>query len=134
VEVGEIEWSDETRELEDRALWAKVRDVIRATFDRRIFRSWVEKLRESTKIVLEKPVEAVDNIVGHLGLSEEQKQRLLIYFSEPTKYGLINAVTNLAAQTKNADEQVRLEEFAGSLLAAKNIERDISGKVENDVQ
>jgi hypothetical protein len=91
-------------------------------------------LRESAKIVLEKPLEAVENIVGHLGLSEEQKQRLLMYFSEPTKYGLINAITNLAAQTKNVEEQVRLEEFAGSLLAAKNIERDVSDKVENDVQ
>jgi hypothetical protein len=134
MEVGEIEWSDETRELEDRALWAKVRDVIRATFDRRIFRSWIEKLRESTKIVLEKPVEAVENIVGHLGLSEEQKQRLLMYFSEPTTYGLITAQTNLAPQTKNVEEQVRLEEFAGNLLVAKNLERNILDRVNNDVE
>jgi len=35
MEVGEIDWSDETRMLEDRALWAKVRDIIRATFDKR---------------------------------------------------------------------------------------------------
>jgi hypothetical protein len=116
LEVGEIDWSDETRELEDKALWAKVRDIIRATFDKRIFQSWVEKLRESTKIEIKKPIEAVNNIVEHLGLSEEQKQKLLMHFSEPTKYGLINAVTNLAGQTKNIDEQVRLEEFAGEIL------------------
>jgi hypothetical protein len=41
MEIGEMDWSDETRELEDRAIWAKVRDVIRATFDKRIFQSWV---------------------------------------------------------------------------------------------
>jgi hypothetical protein len=116
MEIGEIEWSDETRMLEDKALWAKVRDIIRATFDKRIFQSWVEKLKESTKIDIKKPIEAVNNIVGHLGLSEEQKQRLLMHFSEPTKYGLINAITNLAGQTKNVDEQVRLEEFAGEIL------------------
>jgi hypothetical protein len=116
VEIGEIEWSDETRELEDRVIWAKVRDIIRATFDKQIFRSWVKKLRESTEIKIEKPMEAVNNIVSHLGLSEEQKQKLLMHFSEPTKYGLINAVTNLASQTKNVDEQVRLEEFAGEIL------------------
>jgi hypothetical protein len=116
LEVGEIDWSDETRELEDKALWAKVRDIMRATFDKRIFQSWVEKLRESTKIEIKKPIEAVNNIVGHLGLSEEQKQRLLMHFSEPTKYGLINAITNLAGQTKSVDEQVRLEEFAGQIL------------------
>jgi hypothetical protein len=112
----EISWSDETKELEDKAFWSKVRDVIRATFDKQIFQSWVEKLKESTKIEIKKPIEAVNNIVGHLGLSEEQKQKLLMHFSEPTKYGLINAVTNLASQTKNADEQVRFEEFAGQIL------------------
>jgi len=116
LEIGEIDWSEETRELEDRTLWSKIRDIIRATFDERIFNSWVEKLRESTKIKIKKPMEAVDNIVQNLGLSEEQKQRLLMHFSEPTKYGLINAITNLASQSKEVEEQVKLEEFAGKIL------------------
>jgi hypothetical protein len=29
---------------------------------------------------------------------------------------LINAITNLANQTKNVEEQVKLEEFAGEIL------------------
>jgi hypothetical protein len=126
----EISWSDETRELEDKAFWSKVRDVIRATFDKQTFQSWVEKLKESTKIEIKKPMEAVNNIVGHLGLSEEQKQKLLMHFSETTKYGLINAVTNLASQTKNVDEQVRLEEFAGEILQSplKDFEINVLGK------
>jgi hypothetical protein len=121
MEVGEIDWSEETRELEDRALWSKVRDIIRATFDKRVFQSWVEKLRESTKVKIERPIEAVDNIVGHLGLSEEQKLKLLMHFSEPTKYGLVNAITNLARETEDVEEQVRLEEFGGRILASKNL-------------
>jgi hypothetical protein len=126
----EISWSDETKELEDKAFWSKVRDIIRATFDKQTFQSWVEKLKESTKIEIKKPMEAVNNIVGHLGLSEEQKQKLLMHFSEPTKYGLINAVTNLASQTKNADEQVKLEEFAGEILQTplKDFEINVLGK------
>jgi hypothetical protein len=126
----EINWSDETKELEDKAFWSKVRDVIRATFDKQIFQSWVEKLKESTKIEIKKPTEAVNNIVGHLGLSEEQKQKLLMHFSEPTKYGLINAITNLASQTKNVDEQVRLEEFAGEILQTplKDFEVNVVGE------
>jgi hypothetical protein len=126
----EIGWSDETKELEDKTFWSKVRDIIRATFDKQIFQSWAEKLKESTKIEIKKPMEAVDNIVGHLGLSEEQKQKLLMHFSEPTKYGLINAVTNLASQIKNVDEQVRLEEFAGEILQTplKDFEVSVLGK------
>jgi hypothetical protein len=130
TEIDDINWSDETKELEDKALWSKVRDIIRATFDKQTFQSWVEKLKESTKIEIKKPMEAVNNIVGHLGLSEEQKQKLLMHFSEPTKYGLINAVTNLASQTKNVDEQVRLEEFAGEILQAplKDFEVNVLGE------
>jgi hypothetical protein len=126
MEIGEINWSEETRELEDRALWAKVRDIIRVTFDKRIFRSWVQRLRESTKVRIEKPIEAINNVVGHLGLTEEQKQRLLMHFSEPTKYGLVNAITNLAREMKDVEEQVRLEEFGGRILASK----DLSGFLE----
>ena len=132
TEIEDINWSDETMELEDKAFWSKVRDVIRATFDKQTFQSWVEKLKESTKIEIKKPIEAVNNIVGHLGLGEEQKQKLLMHFSEPTKYGLINAVTNLASQTKNVDEQVRLEEFAGEILQSplKDFE-DLYGGVQS---
>jgi len=105
LEIGEIDWSDETRELEDKALWSKVRDIIKATFD-----------GESTEVPIENPVEAVYNQVKLVGLSEEQKERLLMHFSEPTKYGLVNAVTNLASETKNVDEM--LEEFGGKILAS----------------
>jgi len=59
----------------------------------------------------------VDNIVKLAGLSEEQKQRLLMHFSELTKYGLINAVTNLARGTKNVEKQIELEELGGEILA-----------------
>jgi len=118
LEIGEIDWSDETRELEDKALWSKVRDIIRATFDRKVFETWIERLKESAEVKIENPIKAVNNIVKHLGLSEERKQKLLMHFSEPTKYGLINAVTNLASELKNVDEQVRLEEFGGKILAS----------------
>jgi len=112
LEVGEIEWSDETRMLEDRALWSKVRDIIKARFDRRIFTSWVKRLKESVKIEIEKPIDAVNNMVGHVGLSEERKQRLLMYFSEPTKYELINAVTNLQARWRMLKSRLDLKNSA----------------------
>ena len=82
--VGEIDWSDETRELEDKTLWSKVRNIIRATFNRTVFEGWVRKLRESVWIGIEKPVKAVDNIAKHLNFSEERKNELLMYFSEHT--------------------------------------------------
>lgn len=118
LEIGYIDWSDETRELEDKALWSKVRDIIRATFNKQAFEGWVKRLRESVWIGIEKPIKAVNNIVRHLGLSEEQKNQLLIHFSEHTKYGLVNAITRLARDQTNADTQVRLEEFAGKILQA----------------
>jgi hypothetical protein len=116
LETGEIDWSDETRELEDKALWSRARDIIRATFNREIFESWVKKLRDSVWIGIEKPVKAIDNIAEHLEFSEEQKSQLLMHFQERTKYGLINAVTRFARDQKTVDQQIRLEEFAGKIL------------------
>ncbi len=122
LKIGEIDWSDETRELEDKALWAKARDIIRLTFDSSIFSSWVKKMRESTEIAIEKPTKAVNNVARLASLSEEQRDDLLSYFSEHTKYGLVNAVTSLARETKNVDEQIRLEGFGGKLLNAPDKE------------
>ncbi len=58
----------------------------------------------------------LNNVARLASLSEEQRDDLLAYFSEHTKYGLVNAVTCLARETKNADEQIRLEGFGGKLL------------------
>jgi len=101
--------------------------------DREVFNTWVKKLKESTKVEIKKPIEAVNNIVRHLNLSEEEREKLLIYFSEPTKYGLINAVTNLAAQVKNVEEQIKLEEFAGKILVSRDLEREVLQEVKADV-
>jgi hypothetical protein len=120
LETDFMAWSDETRKLEDKALWSKVRDVIRATFDKQVFQGWVKRLRESVWVGIEKPIEAVNNIVRHLNLSEEQRSQLLMHFSEHTKYGLINAITRLARDRGNVDEQIRLEEFGGRLLGSSD--------------
>ena len=98
--IDEIDWSNETRELEDKTFWLKIRDIVRATFDREVLNTWVKKLKESTEVKIKKPIKAVNNIMRYLNLSEEEREKLLIHFSEPTKYGLINAVTNLAGQTR----------------------------------
>ncbi len=79
-------------------------------------------MRESTEIAIEKPTKAVNNVARLASLSEEQRDDLLAYFSEHTKYGLVNAVTSLARETKNVDEQIRLEGFGGKLLNAPDKE------------
>jgi len=114
-------WSRETMELEDRVLFLKVRDVIRATFDRQVFKRWVSKLKESTEIEIENPVETAKNVAKLTGLTEEQEKELLAYFTEHTKYGLINAITTLAREMKNVDERIKLEEFGGRILEGEVI-------------
>lgn len=116
AEEGEIEWSDETKRLEDKAFWAKVRDIIRNTFDRKIFLSWIKKMKEAAEIEIEKPKEAIDNVVRYAGLTEEQKNILLMHFTEKTKYGMVNAITSLARDTQDIQERIRLEEIGGKLL------------------
>ena len=120
TEIGWIDWSDETRRLEDQALWSQVRDVIRATFDEKIFHEWVETARRGTEVAIEKPIEAIDNTIKYLGISDQKKEELLMHFmseQDMTQYGLVNAITRTARDEKNPDEQIRLETLAGEILA-----------------
>jgi hypothetical protein len=128
TEVGFIDWSDETRKLSDQALWSAVRDVIRSSFDDKVFYEWVETAQRAIEVAIEvQPVRVIDTVATHLGITEDQKNNLLQHFiadKDYTQYGLVNAVTRTARDLSNVDEQVRLETSAGQILAMndKNFE------------
>jgi len=56
--------SQETKELNAAALWSGIQDAVRATFDRDRFREIVVKMGLAAGEIIEKPVEAVDNVVA----------------------------------------------------------------------
>lgn len=119
MEVGEVVYSDETRRLDDQALWAKVRDVIDATFNPDVFRGFVAKLRGAKNQEIAKPIEVTDAVAKNLSLSDQSKEALLRYFTVEghTVYGLVQGVTRLAQDYEDPDVQIEMERAAGEILA-----------------
>lgn len=118
MELGELIYSDETRKLEDAALWSKVRDIIDATFDIKMLKVLIERMAASKAITIEKPIEVADVVARNLQLSEDKRNALLAYFVNEgsTLFGLVNGITRLAQDFEDPDEQVRLERTAGEIL------------------
>lgn len=119
LEVGELIYSDETRKLADAALWSKVRDIIDATFDEKLLKSVIARMAATKTMPLEKPQEVVDAVVQGLQLSETRKLDLIRYFAKEsdTVFGLVNGITRLAQDFEDTEDQVRLERYAGAILA-----------------
>jgi hypothetical protein len=117
-EEGEFNWSSETIYHENQAIWSAVRDVIKQTFDPANFESIVKRLKSNAETPVSAPVQAVDNIVIHTGLSETTKEMLLRNFLEDkdyTQWGLTNALTATARQLPEPEDQVELETKASDL-------------------
>ncbi|WAM22719.1 MAG: hypothetical protein OI715_01075 (plasmid) [Candidatus Methanoperedens sp.] len=117
-EEGEFNWSSETINLENQAIWSAVRDVIGQTFDPANFEALVEKLKGNADTPVKEPVKAVDNVVTAIGLTEATKEMLLKNFLDEkdfSQWGLTNALTATARQLPAPDEQVDLETKASNI-------------------
>jgi len=121
---GLVNWSDETLSLEDKALWSKIRDMIRATFNRDVFQRWVDEINKVSVNVLEKPVEAVDNIIKKYNIPQSKKDALLNQFSLEgnTQWGLSMAVTRIAQDEESYEEQIKMEHVGAKILELKKEE------------
>ena len=120
LELGEVVYSDNTRSLADQALWARVGDVIDATFRPESFRAMLAKLRDAKTVALPRVVPAIDVVSRDLALSADRRAQLLGYFAAegPDLYGLTQAVTRIAQDEASADTQTEIERYAGELLTA----------------
>lgn len=132
--VGEY-FSEETQKLEDAALWSKVKDIIDATFDPVIFQEWVDQVKQGTEVQVPSPTKAVTNVAAQFNISEERKNQLLDYFTTkeaPTQWGLANAVTRLAKDYEQPEDQVELEK-AGHNLATMD-SQDFIAMIEEEIK
>jgi len=116
--IGQIDWSDETLSLEDAALWSKISDMIKGTFDPEIFMKWVDRINDKASTVIEKPILAVNNVVKNYDLPKSKAEELLSQFSQEgfTQWGLCNAVTAVAKNETNYDRQIELEKLGTRLM------------------
>ncbi len=112
-------FSDRTRELDDAALFSKVRDTVTAVLSPEGFEEEVRRVREGgERQILGNPAEAVKVVSAKLRLTEGEQGgvlRHLIEGGDLSAWGLGNAVTRLAHDEPDYDHSVELER-AGAMV------------------
>jgi hypothetical protein len=113
-------FTNETRQLDDKAFWMKVSDVVGGVLSEETFGKAVAKMTAASEIHLpEFPTAIVDVTQKTLSLSDPEKESVLTHLAKGgdfSLYGLHNAVTRTAADSTNYDRAVELERLGGGVL------------------
>lgn len=115
---GVYQFSDQTMQLENLAIFSKIRDVIRQTFEPGWFNAAIAALKATTENKVPLPERAISNVVDMAGLSDSTRDAILrAYLGEPdpTQYGIVQAVTATAKNIESPEDRVQMEELGGRL-------------------
>ncbi|MBI5374226.1 MAG: DUF932 domain-containing protein [Candidatus Schekmanbacteria bacterium] len=102
----------------DEMIYLSIRRSIKELFSR--FGEIIENLRESTEIKISNPQKVINNVVIQYGLSEGQKENILMAFgAEPEldQYGIANAITRAAQIEESWERSLELERMGGRLVS-----------------
>jgi hypothetical protein len=112
-------FADDTLKSDDKTLWLKVRDMIRACGKDEIFQKLLSRLREATQDAIENPVKAVEVLAEQLTFTEDEKSgvlRHLISGGDISRWGLSNAVNRMSQDVETYQRATELEVGAGRLI------------------
>lgn len=121
--------SDKTRELNDAALWATVRDVVRGAFDIARFEATVQKLQGTAENAITGDVPKVVEVTAQrFGFSDVERKSVLDHLirgGDLSQYGLHNAITRTAEDLESYDRASEFERIGGQVieLAAQDWKR-----------
>lgn len=111
-------YSDKTKEMDDRVLWNKVRDVVDGMFTMEHFTSLVQKFADAGSVRIE-ATEAIEEITTRFKLQEQEKNSVLNHLIEGgdlSVYGLSAAVTRASTDVESYDRAVELERVGGEII------------------
>lgn len=111
-------YSDKTKEMDDRAFWSKVKDVVDGLFDKDRFAAMVDAFEGTTQQKV-KGTEAVEEVKQRFQLDEGERDAVLNHLIEggdSTLFGLINAVTRTATDVESYDRSIELQRIGGRLI------------------
>lgn len=113
-------YSEETLAMESKTIMLKCRDAIKAAFTPERFKKLMAKVNQAAETPVERPREAVENIIETAGLTDDDHDAILGYFLgdyDRNKYGLAQAVSRYSQDVEDADSAYELEQIAGKVLA-----------------
>jgi len=120
TDEGALDWADDTKQADDKAVLLKVRDMVRAVVDETRFKAQLEKLQGLVAPKIEgDPTKSVEVLAQKIGASETEKGgilRALIEGGDLSAWGLVNAVTAQAHTARSYDRAVEFEAAGGSII------------------
>lgn len=120
----ELVLSGETRREENRLVFSKIRDAVRATFTPERFAQLVEAIRSTRKVLVVKPADATTVLCEREGFSESRRDSILAAYKREvradadTLFDLTQALTQAAhaERAENPDGAFELEQAAARLF------------------
>jgi hypothetical protein len=114
-------YRDETLAADDRALFLKAADLVRASLTEVSFNEIVQQLRDiANGEQIQQPVAATQVLTQRLGLTDGEGETLLSFLAaggDLSQWGAVNALTETAKHAEEFGRLVELEAKAGDLAA-----------------
>ena len=120
---SDIYLTQATRQKKDDALWSEARDVITAGVTQANLDRLVKKIEGVAQVKLEDPVKTVELVSDRYGFNDDERDSImkhLIAGGDPTKWGLVNAITRTAEDVPSYDRAVELEAIGGKYMMTGN--------------
>lgn len=118
-EASEI-FSDRTLEQDDKALWMKLQDTVRASVDQAGFDKIVEEMRRTKEMLITgDPVAAVEMTQKKFQLNDTERGGVLSHLiqgGDLSAYGLLNAITRTSQDVEDYDRATELERMGGQVI------------------
>jgi hypothetical protein len=117
----ELYFSNQTRQLDDHAYWAKLRDVVMGMIGSPDgFKASIERFRAaSTDTITGNPVKAVEKIQEVFSLNNDEHDgvlKALIEGGDLSRWGVSNALTNYSQQVSDYDRATDFERLGGRVI------------------
>ncbi len=114
-------YSDKTRQLDDAAFFAKVRDTVKGVLTKEVLEALVLPMREATEQkIASKDIPAVIEVTAStFGYGESTSANLLEHLikgGDLTRYGLMNAITRASQDEDDYDTATRMEADGARLI------------------
>jgi hypothetical protein len=121
------EWlRDETRAADDKAIFMKMADVVRSTFDASKFEIIASKMADSTTRKIDGDLTKVVEVTSkRLVLNEAEQSAMLRHLIESadlSQWGLGNSITRLSADVPDYNRASDLERLGGSIIEMPKVE------------
>jgi hypothetical protein len=115
---GIIQYSSEINKLEDKILFEKIRELIRATFTPEIFNTWLDKINKVASTEVPKPTVVIDNIISKYDIPQKRRDELLNQFSKESQsiWGVAMTVNRIAQNEEDYENQIKYEKVASDIL------------------